>query len=338
MFKIIQLYSNPSEDLIQKWNDYVDCHSNGNFFQTFSYFQFLLNQRFIKPFALMVIDSSNKICGLLVGSIQVFGPKFFSNFSKRIIIYGGPLLNLNDEIKILKIILSELNSIKSIYVEFRNLYQLQKFKQIFNDYGFHFQDHLNYLVEINDYSLSNIKSDKSRQIKKALKNGAFVEEAKGIEQVNELYNILYQLYKTKVKKPLPPLDHFQKLFINLNNQNKSKIFVVTFDKKVIGGIFCFIFKNSVIYEYYVCGMDFQYKDLYPSVLATYAPIKYAVENGFKYFDFLGAGKPTQDYGVRKFKSRFGGIEVNYGRYMKINSKLFYIYRFVFDFYASTKKN
>jgi len=70
-------------------------------------------------------------------------------------------------------------------------------------------------------------------------------------------------------------------------------------------------------------LDLQYKDLFPSVLATWAPIQYACQNGLKYFDFMGAGRPDTDYGVREFKSKFGGKQVSYGRYLRINKPMLY---------------
>ena len=38
---------------------------------------------------------------------------------------------------------------------------------------------------------------------------------------------------------------------------------------------------------------------------------------------MGAGTPDSDYGVREFKSKFGGELVEYGRYVKINKPLLF---------------
>jgi len=35
------------------------------------------------------------------------------------------------------------------------------------------------------------------------------------------------------------------------------------------------------------------------------------------FDFMGAGKSGEGYGVRDFKERFGGKLIEYGRFRKI---------------------
>ena len=85
---------------------------------------------------------------------------------------------------------------------------------------------------------------------------------------------------------------------------------------------CPVYKDTV-YEWFVCGKDAEIKDIYSSVLATWAAIEYAANEGLTRFDFMGAGKPDQDYGVREFKSKFGGELVNYGRFVRINQKLHY---------------
>lgn len=45
------------------------------------------------------------------------------------------------------------------------------------------------------------------------------------------------------------------------------------------------------------------------------------QHGNSIYDFGGAGWPHEDYGPRKFKARFGGSEVRYGRYLSTYSKL-----------------
>nr|HPN23204.1 peptidoglycan bridge formation glycyltransferase FemA/FemB family protein [Tenuifilaceae bacterium] len=65
------------------------------------------------------------------------------------------------------------------------------------------------------------------------------------------------------------------------------------------------------------------KEQYPSVMATWAAIEYAYLNKIHFFDFMGAGQPDENYGVREFKARFGGNEVNYGRFINILNPFLY---------------
>jgi serine/alanine adding enzyme len=95
------------------------------------------------------------------------------------------------------------------------------------------------------------------------------------------------------------------------------------ENKVVGGIVCPVLDHRKIFEFYVCGLDGEYRDHYPSVMATYAAMEYALQNGIALFDFMGAGSPDEAYGVREFKSRFGGEEVEHGRFITILNPTMY---------------
>jgi serine/alanine adding enzyme len=43
-------------------------------------------------------------------------------------------------------------------------------------------------------------------------------------------------------------------------------------------------------------------------------LQWGAENGYRLYDFGGAGKPGEVYGVRDFKAKFGGRLVEYGRF------------------------
>jgi lipid II:glycine glycyltransferase (peptidoglycan interpeptide bridge formation enzyme) len=129
------------------------------------------------------------------------------------------------------------------------------------------------------------------------------------------------LYDRKVRKPLPGWEFFEKFF--RFREKLGPILLVSIGDDIIGGMVCPVFRDRAVYEWYVCGMDDRYPEHYPSVLATWAAIDYAHNNGFERFDFLGAGSPEHDYGVREFKSRFGGELVRHGRYRRINSRILY---------------
>jgi len=89
--------------------------------------------------------------------------------------------------------------------------------------------------------------------------------------------------------------------------------------------------DSTLYEWFVCGDESVMKDIYPSVVATWAGIEYAAKNNIPRFDFMGAGKPDKNYGVREFKSKFGGELVEDGRFLYIcNTLLFSIGRIIIE--------
>lgn len=81
--------------------------------------------------------------------------------------------------------------------------------------------------------------------------------------------------------------------------------------------------TGCVYEWFECGLNSEYKEQYPSVMATYAGIQWAKEHGCARYDMMGAGEPGVPYGVRDFKSEFGGEMVEHGRYLCVRKPWLY---------------
>ena len=160
---------------------------------------------------------------------------------------------------------------------------------------------------------------RQRELKRAVKSGAEICEAQSEQEIRDWYQILSQLYREKVRTPL----FSEEFFLEFYRKGVGKYLLVKYDGKVIGGMMCPILKGKAIYEWYVCGLDEEYREHYPSVVATYAAIEYAKQNDIPLFDFMGAGKPDAPYGVRDFKMEFGGELVEHGRYLHICKPLLY---------------
>jgi len=310
-----------------KWSEFVYDHPYGNIFQTPEMFDFFESVPNYSPEIVAVTDKQDNIKALVVAVLQKEGNGLKGFLSRRAIIFGGLVIDEKDPETeaYLEILLRELDIIlknKSIYIEFRNFNDYSKFKKIFTRCGYEYRAHINFHIDCIDEAemLKRISSTKRRQIRNSLKNGAEIIIAKSEDEIFQFYNILKILYKKKVKKPLPCKEYFINFF---KNQNLGKYLLIKYKDKIIGGIMCPILNNRVIYEAYVAGEDRKYKKIYPSILATYAAMDYAVKNKIKRFDFMGAGKPDQDYGVREFKSKFGGKLVDFGRFERINNKFLY---------------
>jgi serine/alanine adding enzyme len=307
-----------------KWSSFVNSHPCGNFFQTPDFFRFIASVPSYKPVVTVAFSKEDNITGVLLGVIQKEKGYVKRKFSSRLIVWGGPLLadSSADAMDDLLRSFIEHNKKQCIYFEFRNQFDLSSQKKIFEDNGFLYSEHLNFIVntENEKQTAKAISDSKKRQIKKSLLNEAGIIEAESLEQVKIFYGILRQLYINKVKKPLPDWEFFEQFY---KRPELGKYFLIQYKGEIIGGIMCPVFGNKAIYEWYIAGEDGKYKGINPSVLATWAPIEYAIKNGIKNFDFLGAGKPADDYGVRQFKAGFGGQLVSYGRFTRINNPVMY---------------
>lgn len=303
------------------WADFFKSSLFASPFQSPEYFDFVnsIPGYIAEAYA---VEDDNKLKALCIAIIQK-EPGLKTYFSRRAVIYGGPLL-CDEALPALELLLKSVsNDLKSkvIYAETRNLNNYEGFKQIFLENGWRYQPELNYHLDTSSQETAwkNFNSTRRRQIKKALKHGVSVEPAVNAEEIKAYYSILNKLYKTKVKKPLPPIHYFLQLHLN----GLAKFLLVKYNSKIIGGIVCPVLENKIIYELNICGLDQEYKEAYPSVMATFGAIEYGYNNGYKIFDFMGAGAPDDNYGVRDFKSKFGGKEVENGRFVKVFNPLLY---------------
>lgn len=300
---------------VSQWTDLIRENDTASFFQTPECYHFYASLSFLKPFV-YAVSENNKLVGVMCGYIIADGNIAKQFFSRRAIVPGGLLLHADISFTALKSLLNEATTQlkrKAIYLEIRNYNDYSAFRPIIEAAGFVYNAHLNFHVATPDVesALKKLNVTKRRDVKLSRNEGADWIESKDPDDVKEYYEILHDLYINKVKTPLFPREFFEKL-VQLEN---GKLFVIKYKNKVIGGSVCVALPGVALYEWFVCGLDGQIKNIFPSTIATYAAIEYAAGNGFQRFDMMGAGKPDEAYGVREFKSKFGGTLLEQGRFL-----------------------
>lgn len=307
-----------------EWGALVGRAETVTWFQTeVAYLFFASLPTMMRPFAYGVAEDG-VLKGVVVGFVTVEQSRWRQFFTRRAIINGGPLLAEDISTEALRMLLGRLReevSKEAIYIEMRNFNDYSRWKDSFEACGFAYQPHLNFHLDCSEEAViqRNMHESRRRQVRKGLASGAVIEKAKTEQEVRDFYRILEQLYRRKVKTPLFGLEFFLAFF----RQEWGKYLLVKYEGKVIGGMMCPILEGRTIYEWYVCGLDEPYREQHPSALATYAAMQYAVEHGLPRFDFMGAGKPGDDYGVRAFKAQMGGQLVEHGRFLLIAKPLLY---------------
>lgn len=306
-----------------EWSALVAKVSDATFFQTPECFDFYKSLSFMTPFVYGVKED-NKLCAVMVGYVIADGGIIKRFLSRRAIVPGGILMD-NDcstgaLIELLKYAATDLRK-KAIYVEIRNYNDYSAWKQVFANAGFSYVEHLNFHVPTTDldFALKQLSTTKRRDIKITRKNGGEVSLASNEKEVKEYFELLKQLYQTKVKTPLFPYEFFEKLY----RLPEGRLFVVKYEGRVVGGSACVELRGRALYEWFVCGLDREVKNIFPSTLATWGAIEYAATHNIPLFDMMGAGKPDEGYGVRDFKAKFGGILVEHGRFIYVCSKFLY---------------
>jgi serine/alanine adding enzyme len=313
------------------WREFVELHPDGTIFQTPEFADlFEENEQSGRDF-IAVVDDAGKMLALVLAITMNDSRALRSRFASRTIIYGGPLIDpgLADPGEKLGMLLEALvEKVKktSLFIEVRNLADRSHFTETFARSGFRFKERLNLIIDTRNREEveSCISRSKTRQVKKSLEAGAVVKQASSPGEIEEFYVLLKDLYRNKVRKPVPSLGFFQKFYKATLQRKLGIILLVVYQEKVVAGMVCPIMQGQGIYEWYVCGADQQYPEIHPSVLVTWAAIDFALKNDLPRFDFMGMGQPGRKYGVRHFKTRFGGTWVNYGRFIRINKRIHYL--------------
>ena len=324
-----------------EWSALVASAATGNWFQSPEAYDFYADQpELFKPFA-YGIKNDGKLRGVCVGYETVEKNPIKQFLTRRAIIIGGPCLAddcTDEEVNALLCALKSTllvgrNGIgfQPIYIETRNFNDYSRWKDAFTAAGFEYVPHLNFHVDTSSVEVAEANMGKSRKrdIRTTIREGVTItsiydlglqiDDFERERMVHEYYQVLKNLYKTKVKTPLFPESFFQALA----KHPDARFLLTKLNGKIIGGTVCVAQEGKCLYEWFACGEDGVYPHVFPSCYATYAGIRYAAEHNMPRFDMMGAGKPDEAYGVRDFKAKFGGKEVEHGRFLCVTKPLLY---------------
>ena len=323
----------------EEWNALVKASATGTWFQTPEAYEFFASMpKLFKPFVVGVIcdpaGAQTKLRGVCVGYVTVEKSAVKQWLTRRAIIIGGPCFAddcANEEVSLLLSTLRQQLSTGAnapIYIESRNFNDYSRWKDAFASAGFDYKAHLNFHVDCRDKEAmwERMSENRRRQVRKAQATvECLTNEGISELEVREWYEILRMLYRTKVKTPLWPVEFFLEAY----RQGVGKFLLVKHEGKVIGGSMVVMSERvkelgneGTVYEWFECGLNADYKEQYPSVMATWAGIQYANGHGCARYDMMG-GVPGVPYGVRDFKSEFGGDMVEHGRFLCVCKPLLY---------------
>jgi lipid II:glycine glycyltransferase (peptidoglycan interpeptide bridge formation enzyme) len=307
-----------------QWSSFVQQHHKGNVFQTPEMYDVHMQTPGYTPQVVGLVHDKQLIGLLLWVVIREKGIK--SKFSARSIIQGAPLVK-DDKPEYMEALLEayeKQRDKKVIYTQIRNHFEMLTVNDVFQKYGYRFKSHLNFIISLEsiDAVWNRIGKGRIKQIKKAEKNGLYVD-VYGPGKVNdECLNLGYDIIKSVYQHAKLPLVGIEQI----HAMNRQKLLVLFVVRDVAGNMlgcrFGLLYNNS-IYGWYA-GSYSKYYSLYPNDILIWETLKWGIENGYTIFDYGGAGEPNKPYGVRAFKQQMGGVLVNHGRYEKIHRHFMYM--------------
>ena len=291
---------------------------NSTFFNSKVLFQNYTSLEGYEPFYLTAYNNDKLVAHWLL-VIMRQSKNIPSMLSSRCVAYGYPkIASGTDQVNVMDAMLSKLTAVlhrNVLYAEVRQVNYHTLFTPLFIQHHFQSMAWLNVVNQLPQTigeAFKELSDGKRRQIKNNERLGLQVRPATSHQEVIAFVQILQQLY-SHLAKPLPPLRFFTRFYETACQQGNGIILVATYQNKILGGILCPT-EASILYEWYICSDNKSYRSITPGVSLTWGAICYAIENGFRVMDFMGAGKANRPYGVRNFKLSFGGELIPVIRY------------------------
>lgn len=307
----------------EKWEDFVLSHPQGNIFQS-RYIEGVYRvTKNYEPVSLAAVEteSNGKILALLQAVIIRDAAGVVGSISSRSIIQGGPLFiegekGLEALEKLINYYEKFLNN-RAIYTQIRNSWDTEYSRGTMNILGYQYELHLNYLIDLNrstEEIWGDIHKPRRKGINRAEKVGIKVRKIKTREEIMDCYKVIEETYKN-VRLPLADISILESAYDELYDKGLIDFYLAILDNEVVGSRVILNYKGTVHDWYAGSKQDINYVN---EAVVWHILSEFAGKE--RVFDFGGAGHPEKPYGVREFKKRFGGEEVNYGRYKKSHNK------------------
>jgi len=272
----------------------------------------------------IAVEQDKQMVGLMMWVVmREKGVK--ARFSARSIVQGAPLAKDNKPEYIIALLeaYEEMRDQRVIYTQVRNCFDMLTVNDAFQQCGYRFESHLNFIITLdNEEAVWNrIGKGRIKQIKKAQKSGLYVDVYEPGHITDKLIAQGYEVIRSVYQRAGLPLTDLEQIKAT-NEQELLVVFVVrNTEGEMLGCRFGLLYRDS-IYGWYA-GSYSQYYSLFPNDMLIWETLLWGIHHGFRTFDYGGAGEPNKPYGVRAFKQQMGGTLVNFGRYEKIHRPMMY---------------
>lgn len=306
------------------WREFVE-NNDGGIFSTPEMHEVFGRAKLHEPRLWAAVDESDKPAALFLAvDISVFGSAPLKWLSTRSVVFGGPVARGGaDGNEALTMLIDGYGSRSRgiLFTEFRNVVDTRDLQEALEPKGVAFEDHLNFLIDLSvgEESLwGQIKSSAQRNIRKAEKGGVTIEPVTDRAMMPAVYEILTETYH-RIEVPLPDISLFDAAFDVLHPRGELTLLGAFHEGELIAVLFLLL--HGGVATYWYTGSLRQHGKLRANDLLVWEGIRSAARAGADLFDFGGAGKPDEDYGVRDFKAKFGGDLVNFGRNMMVHAPI-----------------
>jgi len=274
------------------WDDYVLKHEGGTFFHQIGWKKAIERAYGLKSYYLLAKDGDK-----IIGVLPLFAVKHIAHGRCLVSLpfgpYGGVCAD-NDKVKraLINAAAEITRTEKARYLELRQWNNSVSDLPLNN----HYVTLILQLEEDSEKLWKNFKSEIRNRVRKAIKSGLEFH----IGDREDLKDF-YAVYLENMRDLGTPAHSFAFIQAVMDEfPSQIKIFLVRHAEKTIGGMFVILFKSAAI-NMWASSLK-SYLQYSPNNLLYWGVIKFASENGYKYFDF---GRSAWNSGTFIFKQRWG---------------------------------
>jgi len=301
-----------------EWRRFVEQNPAGNIFHTPEMHRVFGAARGYKPEVWAVRGSNQQVSALFLPVRISLNSGILRRVTSRDVAFGSILCTPGSEgVQGLKVLLQAYQDSarqQTLFSEMRNIAPLDEYQPSLSEAGFKYAEHLNYLIDLTRTSeevFKRIGKRTQRNLKRGINlKRVNIEEVTSREGLRTVYSILHKTYRA-AQVPLADLTLFEAAFDRLHPQGMLRLSLARVGDAPAAASVELLYKDT-IYGWYG-GTDRDYGMHMPNDLLMWHILKWGSEQGYRVYDFGGAGTPGEAYGVRDFKAKFGGKLVNFGR-------------------------
>jgi serine/alanine adding enzyme len=308
------------------WRQFVEGNPRGNIFHTPEMYDVFLRTEGHHPSVWAVMEGDDRVLALLI-PVEIILYRRLRRLSSRSVVYGGVLWEPSPHghkgLSHLLAHYKEQVRNQNLFTEVRNLADTDGVQPIMRQSEFFYEDHLNYLIDL-DRPPKEIMGGMRKRTRKHISSGirkgdVTVQAIESRSCLPDCYALIERAYR-RARIPVAPKSLFESAFDVLSSKGMVQFLLACVEDTPVATSVELMYKD-VVYGWY-SGMDRSYSSYTPNEMIMWHILRWGCEHGYRIYDFGGAGKPDEDYGVRRFKAKFGGELVNYGRNIFVGSRLF----------------
>ncbi|TWU35820.1 FemAB family protein [Novipirellula aureliae] len=330
-----------SFDQTEDWDAFVAAHPKGSIFHTAAMCRTMQATKGYEVLAIAACVGDGDVQAILV-AIRISTIRSLGRLAARSIMFAEPICS-DDEIgeKCLNRLLEHHDRCvaqRTLFSEVRPVFhcgpnryerdecvsETSAFRQgerehaVMISRGYERLGYNNYVVDLTrpeNELWNNINAKCRRDILRSERRGVTLRDGNLIDDLGVLYGHLQQSHS---RSHVPLVD--RSLFVAAARELPTKqvsLCIAEYQGAPIASVCNLIFKGRVFCWY--AGI-IRTPGIAANSMLNWDAIRRGAADGHSILDFAGAGWKGEAYGPGKFKSRFGGRLVEYGRYRRIHSK------------------